>query len=138
MGRARCRAVWAVVPVAFAACAVSSISFAYEPWPDNVVSWKGWQPLGQGSNFPRYAYEPEVSCYDKVYVPAIVKINTRGRLVSPESFAWEQGDTQWRRVRHPAVYVQTRKIIEADHFTLVPAACRNVPGDGWDIQDRTR
>lgn len=61
-----------------------------------------------------------IACYNKVYVPAKVLVNTRGIRVKGESESWVVGGDQWLRVRNPAVYIQTRKTLEADHFTLVP------------------
>ena len=60
-----------------------------------------------------------LACYNKVYVPAKVLVNTRGVLVRGESQGWSVTGDQWLRVRSPAVYIQTRKTIESDHYTLV-------------------
>ncbi len=64
-----------------------------------------------------------VGCYVKEYVPAKVLVNTRGRLVAKEATYWEVSGDRWNRVRSPAVYLETRRIIEADHYKLVPVAC---------------
>lgn len=135
MAETRWRSAWLAVPVALGAMGEAR---AYEPWPENVVSWPA-PVVPRPNGMPgKTAIDPDPACYDKVYVPATVQINTRGRLVSPERFSWEQGELQWQRVRHPAVYIQTRKVIEQDHYTLVRAACREAGSAGWDIQDRTR
>ena len=60
-----------------------------------------------------------IECYNKEYVPARVLVNTRGKRVRGEFHEWEISPTKWNRVREPAVYIQTRKTIEPDHFTLV-------------------
>lgn len=61
-----------------------------------------------------------LACYDKVYVPATVEYNTRGILVQHPSVDWDVGGDRWLRVRHPAVYIETRRVLEADHYKLVP------------------
>ena len=62
-------------------------------------------------------------CYLVEYVPSLYKLNTRGKLVSTESRSWS-GDIAdgaiIRKVRNPAVYVQTQHLIEKDHYTLIP------------------
>jgi hypothetical protein len=60
-----------------------------------------------------------VECYNKKYVPARVLVNTRGRRVRGEYHEWEIHPTKWNRVREPAVYIQTRRTIEPDHYTLI-------------------
>lgn len=65
---------------------------------------------------------PVLACYVKVYVPATVKYNTRGIKVQGESVGWLITGDRWEKVRNPAVYIETAKTIEADHYKLVP--CR--------------
>jgi len=60
-----------------------------------------------------------VECYNKEYVPARVLVNTRGRRGRGEYHEWEIHPTKWNRVREPAVYIQTRRTIEPDHYTLI-------------------
>jgi len=48
-----------------------------------------------------------------------VLVNTRGRRVRGEYHEWEIHPTKWNRVREPAVYIQTRRTIEPDHYTLI-------------------
>jgi hypothetical protein len=64
-----------------------------------------------------------VACYDRVYVPARVLVNTRGKLVRGERHEWEVSPTRWNRVRDAAVYIQTRRTVEPDHYTLVATGC---------------
>lgn len=66
-----------------------------------------------------------VACYNNEYVPAKVLVNTKGKLVRGEQHSWEISPAKWNRVREPAVYVQTRRTIENDHYTLVAASCPN-------------
>lgn len=71
----------------------------------------------------REARSTYVACYNKEYVEAKVLVNTRGRLVRSEGQYWDIGPTRWDRRRDPAVYIQTRKTIEPDHYTLVATGC---------------
>ncbi len=64
-----------------------------------------------------------VACYDKVYVPATVEVNTRGKLVRAESRGWETSPDRWDYVRSPAVYIQSRRTVSPDHYTLVARPC---------------
>lgn len=65
-------------------------------------------------------------CYLVQYVPALYKVNTRGKKVKGESTSWHgeyaDGAVIVKR-RNPAVYIQTRKLLEADHYSLVPQGC---------------
>lgn len=71
----------------------------------------------------REAQSRYIACYDRVYVPATIEVNTRGERVREASEAWETGSSQWNRVRNPGVYIQTRRVIEEDHYTLVRRSC---------------
>ena len=66
---------------------------------------------------------PYVSCYNKEYVPAQVRVNTRGKLVRGTQQYWSTSDTTWNLVRDPSVYIQTQQVVEPDHYTLVPTGC---------------
>lgn len=65
-------------------------------------------------------------CYLVQYVPALYKVNTRGKKVKGQSTSWHgdyvDGGVIIKR-RNPAVYIQTRRLIEPDHYTLVPKGC---------------
>jgi hypothetical protein len=43
----------------------------------------------------------------------------RQACVRGEYHEWEIHPTKWNRVREPAVYIQTRRTIEPDHYTLI-------------------
>ena len=64
-----------------------------------------------------------IACYDRVYVPARVQVNTRGKLVKRASRGWEIGGDRWDYVRYPGTYIQTRRTVEPDHYTLVARGC---------------
>jgi hypothetical protein len=64
-----------------------------------------------------------ISCYKRVYVPAKIEVNTRGILVRPPSKEWEVGGDTWAYVRNPPVFIQTERVVEPDHFTLVSGGC---------------
>lgn len=65
-------------------------------------------------------------CYVVKYIPALYQVNTRGKKVSGESKSWvgeiADGAVVIKR-RNPAVYIQTRKLLESDHYTLIPQGC---------------
>jgi len=65
-----------------------------------------------------------IACYDRVYVPAKIAVNTRGKLVRPYSQSWEVSGDSWNYVRNVPVYIQTRRVVEPDHYTLVSGACK--------------
>lgn len=64
-----------------------------------------------------------IACYDRVYVPATVAVNTRGKLVRHGGTAWEVGGDHWDYVRVLPVYIETRHVVEPDHYTLVRRGC---------------
>lgn len=65
-------------------------------------------------------------CWVVQYVPRLEQVNTKGVLVAPERRVWS-GDVvagkTVRQVQVPAVYYQTTKVLEEEHYTLVPTAC---------------
>lgn len=71
------------------------------------------------------------ACYVKVFVPAKVRVNTEGQLVRPAKKTWVVTrvgtQEQWTLVSEPAVYVETREVVEAAHYTLRPVACDMAP-----------
>lgn len=64
-----------------------------------------------------------LTCYNKVYVPAKVQVNTRGIKVRGEAKAWEINGDRWDYVRNPAVFIATRRTVEPDHYTLQTTGC---------------
>ncbi len=80
-------------------------------------------PASAETYVERVTVSPNIACYNRVYVPARVLVNTRGSLVRAESIGWVTGPDRWDRVRSPATYIQTRRTVEADHFTLVRRPC---------------
>lgn len=69
-------------------------------------------------------------CYVKTFVPAKVRVNTEGRLVRPQKKQWvvrKVGTIEkWELVTQPAIYVETREIVDPAHYTLRPVACEAV------------
>lgn len=66
------------------------------------------------------ARSPVLACYQQVYVPATVLYNSRGVLVKRESVSWVVTGDRWEKVRAPAVYFETSRTLEPDHYKLVP------------------
>lgn len=62
-------------------------------------------------------------CYVVHYIPATYLVDTRGILVSGESREWvgdiEDGNKIYHR-RVPATYIESRRLLEADHYSLTP------------------
>ncbi|MDQ0316940.1 hypothetical protein [Amorphus orientalis] len=73
----------------------------------------------------------EKKCYVKAFVPAKVRVNTEGRLVRPAKKQWVVRKVgaveQWELVTQPAVYVETREVVEQAHYTLRRVACGAPP-----------
>lgn len=74
---------------------------------------------------------PASKCYVKTLVPAKVYVNTEGQLVRPQRQQWvvrKIGDVeQWELVTLPAVYVETRQVVEPAHYTLQRVSCDAQP-----------
>lgn len=66
------------------------------------------------------------TCYQVNYIPATYKVNTRGHLVRGASRDWEgtiaDGNVIVHR-RNPAVYIEKRTLVEADHYSLRKVSC---------------
>ncbi len=91
----------------------------------------GLVAFSQNATASTYVVEESVSpyihCYSKEYVPARVRVNTRGKLVRGTREYWQTGDTAWNVVRDPSVFIETRTVVEPDHYTLVPTSCPAYP-----------
>lgn len=66
-------------------------------------------------------------CFVAQRVPALVEYNTRGHHVASASRSWS-GNPQVDgslvvHQHHDAVYIQTRRVLEDQHVTLVPTDC---------------
>jgi hypothetical protein len=64
-----------------------------------------------------------ITCYNKVYVPAKVQVNTRGVKVRGGGTSWEVNGDRWDYVRNIPVYIETRRTVEPDHYTLQASGC---------------
>jgi len=93
-----------------------------QPGPDAAS-----EMVAQVSRIPASEAQIPHGCYTKIYVPARYAVNTRGKLIlrSTTQFEIEPGSdmNRWNHVRNPAIYLETRKLIEPDHFTLHPVPC---------------
>lgn len=65
-------------------------------------------------------------CFTVKHIPATVQVNTKGTLVQGETNSvvgsYTPGGTVIFR-QNPAVYIETRKVLEQDHISLVPTSC---------------
>jgi hypothetical protein len=69
------------------------------------------------------------SCYTIDYKPAVYLVNTRGKLMRSAGVSRSYdivdqvgGTAVFNRV--PAVYLETRRLLRSDYYTMRPAACR--------------
>ena len=86
-----------------------------------VVGMAGLAQPASAFTFTERAAQPTVlATYCRSYVPATFRVNTRGRLMSAQRTGWVVAGDTVTRVRTPAVYFQTRTLVEADHYTLTP------------------
>ncbi|MGD1887991.1 MAG: hypothetical protein ACFB01_12895 [Cohaesibacteraceae bacterium] len=81
----------------------------------------------QARTFTEDEYINRDRCYEARRIPALVEYNTRGHLVSTSSRHWVgnpqvDGSLVVNHYNDP-VYIQTRRILEDQHVTLVPVAC---------------
>ena len=68
-------------------------------------------------------------CYKVKKVPATVEYDTRGELVRESSRSWKgnfhKHGSKVVYKYHDPVYKTTRRVIEEQHTTLVPTACKH-------------
>jgi hypothetical protein len=84
--------------------------------------WAG--TANAGTYITERAESRYIACYNRVYVPAKVLVNTRGKLVKRYSQGWETAGDSWNYVRYPATFIQTSRVVEPDHYTLVGTGCK--------------
>lgn len=78
--------------------------------------------------YERRAYINRDNCFRARRVPARIEYNTRGQLLRPASRSWE-GNMQADGARivnryNDEVYIQTSRVVEDQHVTLVPVPCK--------------
>ena len=94
-----------------------------------AVAIASFSALAEAKTYTTTVIPSHRSCYDIDYVPATVLINTRGALVRGASvsrnFAIIENiggvavDTL-----NPAIYLEKRRLVEPDHYTMRSASCR--------------
>ena len=70
-------------------------------------------------------YPNRDTCYIVEHVPATYKVDTMGIKVKGEGSGWNTiapGKVA-KFSTTPAVYIQTKKMIETDHYSLIPTGC---------------
>ena len=81
----------------------------------------------QAKTFTKHEHIDRDKCYRVKKVPATVEYNTMGELLREASTSWKgnlhKHGAQVRHKHNDAVYIQTRRIIEDQHTTLVPVSC---------------
>lgn len=70
-------------------------------------------------------YPNRDTCYVVKHVPATYEVNTKGIKVKSEGEAWSTivPGTIAKHSTTPAVYIQTKTMTEADHYSLTPSGC---------------
>lgn len=71
-------------------------------------------------------YPNRDKCYLVEHIPATYNINTKGIKVKGETKSWSGTIAAGNVVTHrknPAVYIRTKKLVEADHYSLVSTSC---------------
>ena len=77
----------------------------------------------EAKTFKEWVTPDNKKCYVVEYIQATYLVNTRGKLVKPERYVWEGEIADGNKIYHrrvPATYLQTRKLLEKDHYTLKP------------------
>lgn len=77
--------------------------------------------------YTKHEYINRDKCYRVKKVPATVEYNTRGVKLRGSSRSWS-GNMYKHGAKvvdkyHDEVYMQTRRVIEDQHYTLVPTGC---------------
>ena len=86
-----------------------------------VVGMAGLAQQAEAKTYIEYrSVSSTVATYCKTYVPATVAVNTRGRLARGPKAYWVESPTTFTRVREPAVFFTTTRLVEPDHYTLTP------------------
>lgn len=65
-------------------------------------------------------------CWVVKYYPRVEQINTKGQLLADEQdlgVGYIAAGQTVRQVRAPAVYLETVRTVEEEHYSLVPTAC---------------
>lgn len=66
-------------------------------------------------------------CYMVKRIPATIEYNTRGIKVRDESKSWvgnfQKDGSKVKHKHNDAVFIQTSRILEDQHVTLVPSKC---------------
>lgn len=66
------------------------------------------------------------NCFRVEYIPRLVEHNTKGRLHRGESTSWSgaiAAGSVVRQQKNAAVYFRTTRIVEEEHYTLIPTGC---------------
>ena len=77
----------------------------------------------EAKTYKKHIDERGGKCYLVEYVPSTYNYNTRGKLVHYESTSWDGAIVDGGKIYHrrnPSVYITTKKLVEKDHYTLVP------------------
>lgn len=81
----------------------------------------------EAKTYTKHEYQNKDRCYRVKKVPATVEYNTRGILVRESSRSWtgnfHKHGSKVVDKHHDPVYIQTKRVLEEQHTTLVPTSC---------------
>lgn len=84
-------------------------------------------PDAEARTYTKEKWINKDKCYMVKKVPALIEYDTRGKLVRDESRVWvgnfHKHGAKVRDKHKAAVYIQTSRVVEDQHYTLVPASC---------------
>ena len=66
-------------------------------------------------------------CWVVKYYPRVEQVNTKGQLIADEKdfgVGYIAAGQTVRQVRAPAVYLETVRTVEEEHYSLVPTTCK--------------
>ncbi|MBU1175875.1 MAG: hypothetical protein KKH72_10785 [Alphaproteobacteria bacterium] len=83
-------------------------------------------PAAFAKTYTVTGYPNNDKCYLVEHIPATYEVNTKGIKVKGESSGWSaiSPGKIAKYSTSPAVYIQTKSLIEADHYSLVPTGCK--------------
>ena len=81
----------------------------------------------EAKTYTKHEYINRDKCYRVKKVPATVEYNTRGIKLQDASRSWvgnlRKHGAKVKDQYNDEVYLQTRRVIEDQHYTLVPTGC---------------
>ncbi|MBB4302073.1 hypothetical protein GGD81_001097 [Rhodobium orientis] len=88
----------------------------------------GFSTDAEARTYTKSRYVNNDRCYRVKRIPQLVEVDTMGKLLRGSSRSWV-GNAQRHGALvidryHDPVYIQTERVLEDQHVTLVPVSCR--------------